>query len=368
MVKKSPVFFNLLLIIFISSCEMGSSDSRELEFGITLDCARRYHSVAEIKQYIDVLSGHNGAFLQLHLTDNENMGLESSYLGQTEESAQINGDGSYKNPDTGYLFLTKNQINDILDYADEKDVKIIPEIDMPAHAGAILELAKLKYGEDYADSITADGYEDDGELDISGEAGPDFAVNVYAEYAQLFQGCKYFHIGCDEFFSGSDEEIISYMEKISSFLMGKGFVVRIWNDLLKKNSIASIPKGLEINYWSYDGDVEDPAESASRRAERASVPDLQDGGFDVLIYNSYYLYYVPSTSNYNNEDLEYMEDDLGNNWNIKQWDGESGVPLSNTEHIIGAAISIWNEDSAGLTTSDILSEAETLYEIILEKR
>ncbi len=357
-----------LIIASIFLLTVGHDNASEidhLQFGITLDCARRYHTVAEIKKYIDLLSAKENSFFQLHLTDNENAGIESVFLNQKAESAILHADGSYENPATGKRFLSKGQIVEIVEYAANKHVTLIPEIDLPAHARGFLELAKILHGESYAKSIASDFEE--GELDISKEAAVQFALRIYEEYTALFHACSYFHIGCDELFFSTSEDIQSYIIRISSFVKEKGFTVRMWNDLLTKENIHNVPQDLEVTYWSFDGDTEDLEERELRRRTRASVPDLQNAHFNVLIYNSYYLYYVPSLSNYNPEELEYMENDLRDNWNLGKWDGEDGEELFTRKHILGAAISIWNEDSTGLEKEKIFEEAEKLYTILKEK-
>ncbi len=359
---KQAIIASIFLLTLVRD---NSSGVDQLQFGITLDCARRYHTVAEIKKYIDVLATTENSFFQLHLTDNENAGIESSFLAQTTASAIRHADGSYENPVTGKKFLSKEQINSILEYAAIKNVSIVPEIDLPAHARGFLELAAILHGESYVNSIASDFEE--GELDISKEEAVQFALQIYAEYTSLFHNCNYFHIGCDELFFSTSEDIQAYINRITSFVMEKGFTVRLWNDLLTKENIHNIPQELEVTYWSFDGDTEDLVERELRRKTRASVPDLQNAGFNVLIYNSYYLYYVPSLANYTPQELEYMENDLRDNWNPGKWDSENGETLPTTEHIRGAAISIWNEDSAGLAKEKIYDEGKKLYDILKTK-
>ncbi len=359
---KNAIFASVFLL---TMAQTNAPEGEPVQFGITLDCARRYHTVAEIKKYIDVLSTKENAFFQLHLTDNENVGIASAFLKQTADVAIQHTDGSYENPETGKKFLSKEQINEIIGYAEIQQVNIIPEIDLPAHARGVLTLAERAYGSSFVDAIASDLEE--GELDISKEAGVQFALDIYEEYTALFHRCNYFHIGCDEVFSSTPEAILSYINRVSSFIKAKGFRVRLWNDLLTKNNIHAIPRDLEVTYWSFDGDTEDLEEKAVRRKIRASVPDLQQAHFNVLIYNSYYLYYVPSLSNYNPNDLAYMENDLRDHWNLGKWDAEHGEELPDTKNIIGAAISIWNEDSDGLEKQKIYEEAKKLYDILKEK-
>ena len=339
---------------------MGEMDV--LRSGMIFDCARRYYGVESIKGLIDALSGHEGSFLQLHLTDNQNVGVECTFLGQTAERAERFPDGSYRNPLTGRRFLTAAQIRGLIAYAREKQVELIPEIDAPAHMEGFFALAEREYGALYADTIARSRREYPGELNIASEQGLRLARTLYAEYADLFASCRRFHMGCDELFSGSYEDKLSYIGMISRLLKDEGFTVLIWNDLLTGRSLRELDRDLQVTYWSWDGDAQDPEEKAARRAERASVEDLQAAGFEVLICNSYYLYFVPSPRTFNRHDNDYTVRDLLENWTVRKWDGNSGRALADTRHILGSAVGMWNEDSAPLPEAPILAQFVRQYE------
>lgn len=368
MIKKILYILIIIMLIFNLSddCTAGCirADASSLPApGITLDCARRYYPPKELHKYIDLLSKQSGSFLQLHLTDNENVGIECLYLGQTVKKAVKTASGAYQNPQTEGLFLSREQIKDLISYAQSKNVELVPEIDAPAHMGGFFALADLS-SQDGKDELEAD---EDGELDLSSAPALKFAEAIYKEYAGLFTGCRYFHIGCDELFSATDTEITSYINLISEYLISKGFTVRMWNDLLTKDTIAKIDSSIQITYWSYDGDTEDSKERAERRSTRISVPELQKLGFQVFLYNSYYLYYVPSDDNDNADDRTYMVDDLKDNWNLRIWDGQSGKKLSSTSNILGASISVWGEDSENYSAANLYKQTKKLYEAMLSK-
>ena len=331
-------------------------DCGSLQSGISLDCARRYYSVATIIQLIDVLTENGGSFLQLHLTDNQNVGVECNLLGQTANRAVKLTDGSYQNPQTGKQFLLASEISDILDYASHKHIAIIPEIDAPAHMEGFFTLADNLYGRDYVDTLAYSRRDYPGELDIASEAAIRFVQVLYDEYARLFNRCRYFHIGCDELWSGSSRDKTAYIQNLSSYMKKKGFTVRMWNDLLIRDNIADLDHTIQVTYWSWDGEVQDAATKEVRRSKRASVPDLQEAGFEILIYNAYYLYYVPSLKNFNTHDNDYTVNDLKDNWTIKNWDSNTGRQLAATDHIIGSAVSMWSEDSAPLSTDQIVTQ------------
>ena len=338
----------------------------QLMSGMIFDCARRYYPVDTIKALIDVLSGREGAFLQLHLTDNQNVGVECTFLGQTAEDAELLPDGSCRNPLTGRQFLSAAQIRDILAYAAERGVEIIPEIEAPAHMKGFFELAEHHFDSTYVDSIAFSRWDYPGELDITSADAIWFVRKLYDEYAALFKDCRYFHIGCDELFSGSAADKTSYIRTMSSYMRDKGYIVRLWNDLLTKDNIPELDRGIQVTYWSWDGDAQNPERIASRRATRASVPDLQAEGFDILICNSYYLYYVPSVRNFNTHDNDYTINDLRENWNLTVWDSNKGTALPDTSHIIGSAVSMWNEDSAELRGERIIAQFIRQYRAMAE--
>ena len=356
-----------IILTMLGEMPVPCAAARTVQTGITLDCARRYYTVDDIKKYIRLLSGGSAPFLQLHLADDENVGIECSYLEQTVKNAKKCSDGGYKNKKTGGKFLSKKQMQDIIRYANNRGVAIVPEIDMPAHMGGFFKLAANAMGKKFVRQIQAKGADYSGELKISSDKARNFAKKIYTEYAKTFSMCKYFHMGCDEFLSGSKSDIVDYINTMSKFLQKKGFTVRIWNDLLRKDNIEKINHKLQVTYWSFDGDATSASVKKKRRKERASVAALQKEGFDILNYNSYYLYFTPSVSNCNKADRDYMVSDVKNNWDLKKWDSNSGKALKTSKHVIGAAVSVWGEDSAGVSADTIYKQVEPLYKAMKKR-
>lgn len=359
----------LSVVLCVSFLEEGQvyAARKSLQTGITLDCARRYYSVADLKEYIRLVSGSGESFLQLHLTDNENVGVECLFLGQTVKNARKLSDGSYQNRKTGKKFLSREQMRELVAYAEKRQVELIPEIDMPAHMGGFFALACQAFGSKYVKRIARDNERYPGELNIGSKRAMKFAKQIYGEYGELFAGCRYFHMGCDEFSPGCEDEVVKYINTMSEFLQKKGFTVRIWNDLLRKKNIKRIHHNIQVTYWSYDGDSQSVSQRRKRRKVRASAADLQREGFSILNYNSYYLYYTPSRANCNKRDRKYMVQDLKKNWNIRKWDQDSTKELSKNRNIIGAAVSVWGEDSTGLSARKIYQQVKPLYQAMERK-
>lgn len=167
--------------------------------GMLIDVCRHFLSVAEMKKHIDVLSMFKINTLHWHLTEDQGWRIEIKKYPRLTEigSKRIEGDGTEYGG-----FYTQEQIKEIVEYAQERFVTIIPEIELPGHAmGAIAaypELAcnpKTQKGNDYKVrnlwGVEVDVY-------CAGRENVfQFLSDVIDEVAPLFPS-EYFHIGGDE--------------------------------------------------------------------------------------------------------------------------------------------------------------------------
>lgn len=167
--------------------------------GMLIDVCRHFLTVDEMKRHIDVLSMFKINRMHWHLTEDQGWRIEiKKYPRLTEVgSKRIESDGTEYG---GYY--TQEEVKEIVRYAQERFVTIIPEIELPGHAmGAITaypELAcnpKTQRGSDYA-VRNIWGVEID--VFCAGkESVFEFLSDVIDEVAPLFPG-EYFHIGGDE--------------------------------------------------------------------------------------------------------------------------------------------------------------------------
>lgn len=168
--------------------------------GMLVDVCRHFATVDEMKAHIDLLSMFKINRLHWHLTEDQGWRIEiKKYPRLTEVgSRRTEVDGTEYGP----FFYTQEEIKEIVAYASERHVTIIPEIELPGHAmGAIAaypELScfpKTQNGSDYAvRSIW--GIEED--VYCPGKEHTfQFLSDVIDEVAPLFPG-EYFHIGGDE--------------------------------------------------------------------------------------------------------------------------------------------------------------------------
>ena len=369
MFKKISLFMAIFLLLITNVFAKQVIIEDNMESVIMLDAARRYYTVDEIKEYIDALAQNKNATLQIHFTDDENVGIECNLLDQTVANATYSN-GIYTNPDTGKNFLSYNQVKELMNYAKEKNVEFIPEIDVPAHMKGFITLAEIKYGYDYVHtrynwdnpelSGIAWGTGDEvGQIDLMSPTAIKFIKDLYDEYTEFFKDLKYFHIGFDEY-TFRPELKVEYINKITNYLINKGFTVRMWSDAITKTNINDINNKIEITYWGYkDTDI--------LPTEYATVPDLQDAGFKILISNKYYLFFVPNINNIDDYSLNYTIDKIDNEWELENWNYNFIGGLANHDNILGGMVCNWGENSLGVDTSLITIQTIKMYNAMFKK-
>ena len=104
---------------------------------VMLDPARHFLPVEDVKFFIDQMAKYKYNVLQLHLTDDQGWRVEiKSHPRLTEIGANRNPRGGDNGPDNGYY--TQEQLRNLVSYAAERNVEIVPELDIPGHSVAIL--------------------------------------------------------------------------------------------------------------------------------------------------------------------------------------------------------------------------------------
>ncbi len=171
--------------------------------GMHLDCSRHFFPVATVKRYLDIMALHGMNRLHWHLTDDQGWRVEiKKYPRLAEVGGWRNGTtlghNSPVNDGIRYGgYYTQEEIRDIVHYAADRYITIIPEIDMPGHMlGALAAYPEL--------GCTGGPYEVWGKWGVTDDilcVGKDhtlqFVKDVLDEVMQLFPG-EYIHIGGDE--------------------------------------------------------------------------------------------------------------------------------------------------------------------------
>lgn len=346
------------------------------EKGIALDISRKFYKAEVIKQFIDDLSNYPNSFLQLHMSDNQNLAVEMATVGQTTDKNVVYQDGQWLNTQTKRPFLSKNDLMDLVSYARSKNVVLIPEIEAPAHMQAILELLKINDSKRYEAIKLPDGAPEQFNLiDYTKVEAIDFVQEMLAEYTPLFAGQAkaYFHIGVDEIDwlpVESNRNLVNYVNTLDNFLKHQGYTTRMWNDRVAKADLANYNKDIQITYWSQIGgwDINSTDERASSgRQYTASAQELLDAGFQLLNYNAYYTYFLPGQRMWQPESYAYTINDLVANWDLSKFELNSGKQVNSTENVIGSALTFWGEEAGDYTDSQIQQKMQSFVQAYLKK-
>ncbi len=241
--------------------------------GLMLDVSRHFFTKDEVKRYIDEMVKYKYNLLHWHLTDDEGWRIEIKSLPKLTEVGAWNVKrvgyfGTFQppapdEPRTYGGFYTQNDIKEIVQYAKDRFVNILPEIDVPGHSLAAIaaypELAclagegpkpEVSSGQSIKDWSTHTALVDDN-LCPANENVYEFLDKVLTEVAQLFP-FEYMHMGGDEtfktFWEKSDavkalmqkeglksmEEVQSYFEKrVEKIVESKGKKFMGWDEILE---------------------------------------------------------------------------------------------------------------------------------------
>jgi len=157
--------------------------------GLMIDAARHFQPVDVIKRNLDAMAAMKMNVFHWHLTDDQGWRIE---LKNHPKLTQLASDGNY---------YTQEEIKNIVKYADERGIMVIPEIDVPGHGTAILTAypevgSKLNFDKNTY-SLERNSGIFTPTLDPSNPKTYQLLSEIFDEVCPLFSG-NYFHIGGDE--------------------------------------------------------------------------------------------------------------------------------------------------------------------------
>ncbi|MBD0831980.1 beta-N-acetylhexosaminidase [Aestuariibaculum sediminum] len=162
--------------------------------GFMLDESRHFFGKDQVKLILDMMALQKLNVFHWHLTDEPGWRIE---IKQYPKLTTVGGLGNYSNPKTKARFYSQEDIKEIIAYAKDRFIQVIPEIDMPGHASA----ANRSYPE-----FNGGGNEKhpDFTFNPGKEETYQYLTNILREVALLFPS-PYIHIGGDEVHFGNDK-------------------------------------------------------------------------------------------------------------------------------------------------------------------
>ena len=294
--------------------------------GVMLDVARHFFQVDEVKRLIDLMAVYKLNMLHLHLSDDQGWRIEikswpnlTAHGGTTEVGG---GEGG---------FYTQEQYNDLVKYASEHFITVIPEIDMPGHTNAALaSYAELNCDEKARELYTGTnvGFST---LCTDKEITYKFIDDVVGELADMTPG-PYLHIGGDESHVTPMEDYIPFVERVQKIVSDHGKKIIGWDEIANSNLLPNTT----VQYWA-------KADNALKGVEK---------GAQVLMSpadKTYLDMQYDSTTQYGLHWAAYIEVQ-----DAYDWDPASLVKGISRENILGVESPLWSETITNIKEAEFM--------------
>ena len=229
--------------------------------GLHLDVVRHIFPVEYIKRYIDFIALHKMNYFHWHLTDDQGWRMESkTHPALNERGAYRDGTIIGMFPGTGIDsaryggYYTIEDMKEVVEYAAQRHITVVPEIDIPGHSMAILACYP-HFGTEpdvpKKPAITWGIYNRENNILIPSEEVFSFLKDVFGELMEVFPS-PYIHLGgdecskkwwkessfCQEFIKTrglkNEEELQAYFVRyVSDFIVSKGRTPVGWNEIMQ---------------------------------------------------------------------------------------------------------------------------------------
>jgi len=283
--------------------------------GTMLDVSRHFFGPETVKRYMDLLVLYKINHLHLHLSDDQGWRIEIKSwpkLTETGGSTQVGGGPGG--------FYTQEEYRDLVTYAAERYITIVPEIDMPGHTNAAL----ASYAELNCDGKATALYTGTrvgfSTLCTDKEITYQFVDDVVREICAMTPG-PYFHVGGDESHVTALPDYIYFINRVRDIVHTYGKKMIGWDEV----SHADLTQGDIAQYW------------ASAQNARRAV----DKGAGIIVSPAKYCYLdmkYDSTSSLGLNWAGYIEVDDAYNWSPT-----SLVDGIGKEQILGVESPLWSE-------------------------
>lgn len=283
--------------------------------GLMIDVSRHFIPIEVLKRNLDGMAAVKLNVFHWHLSDNQGFRVESKKFPKLQE---MGSDG---------FFYTQDEVKDLIAYARDRGIRVVPEFDMPGHSTAWFvgypELASAPgpYAIDRKWGVF------DPAMNPTSEHTYRFLDEFIGEMAKLFPD-KFFHVGGDEVNGkqwDSNPEIQKFMHahdlknnsdlqayfntRIQKIVAKHGKTMEGWDEILRPD----LPKDIVIQSWR----------------GQASLADAAKHGYRGLLSSGYYLDLGQSAEQH------YAVDPLGN--------GAAGLTPQEKQQILGGEACMWSE-------------------------
>jgi hexosaminidase len=294
--------------------------------GSMLDVARHFFSVEDVKKYIDILAYYKINVLHLHLSDDQGWRIEikswpklTTIGGSTEVGGEAGG------------FYTQEDYKEIIRYAAERFMTVVPEIDMPGHTNAASVAYPFLNGNGKKLKLYEGTQVGFSTFDTRKDTVYAFVDDVVREISEITPG-PYFHIGGDESHVTKKKDYIYFVNKVEKIVQKYGKRMIGWDEV----AIADIDSTSISQWWS----SEENAKKAVKKGMQVIVSPAKkaylDMQYDTLSeYGLHWAAYIPVDTAY-----------------IWTPEGYGGIPK---ENILGIEAPLWSETISNIDELEYLA-------------
>ncbi|MBQ9228903.1 MAG: beta-N-acetylhexosaminidase [Eubacterium sp.] len=319
--------------------------------GLQLDVSRHFFDTEEVKRLLELMFAEKLNVFHWHLTDDQGWRIELegypqlTAVGSKRERTHVGGWGSFRCDHVPHAgFYTKAQIREIVAFAAERGITVVPEIDFPAHSAAAMaafpELACFEKQTDvpyYFGGLIPQWRHFDFRwnrtLCCGKDSTFDFVFGVLDELCALFPS-PYIHIGGDEAPHGewkrcpacqavmqqnglkNETELQGWFEnKVIAYLREKGKTAIGWNELSHADNLEK--DNVVLQYWTRKRDPKAEAFAA-------------DGGRMILSNHQAFYFDMPYALTPLSQTYRYRPEDFG-------------ITGKAAEQVLGVEGELWSE-------------------------
>ncbi|MEK6482173.1 beta-N-acetylhexosaminidase [Catalinimonas sp. 4WD22] len=288
--------------------------------GVMLDVARHFFAPEDVKQYLDYIAYYKMNAMHLHLSDDQGWRIE---IKSWPKLTEVGGSSEVGGGEGG--FYTQDDYAEIVAYAADRYITIVPEIDMPGHTNAAL----ASYPELNCDNQVRELYTGIevgfSTLCTDKEVVYEFIDDVVGELAELTPG-PYIHIGGDESHVTPMEDYIPFINRAQEIVTSHGKQVMGWDEIAN----AELVENAVVQYWAEAENAQKAVEQGAKVLMSPAVKAYMDMQYD-------------STTQYGLHWAAYIEVDSAYIWDPAAL--EEGIAK---ENIIGIEAPLWTETITNL--------------------
>lgn len=299
--------------------------------GTMLDVARHFFPVEDVLRHLELIALHKINVLHLHLSDDQGWRVTvPGWPRLTEIGGSMDIDGG---PGGWY---TPEDYARMVDFAAQRFIEIVPEIDGPGHATAAL----IAYPQLDCDGVAPPPFEQGGISEVSLCVGSavtyDYLGDVFATLAA--EPGTFIHLGCDEAIGTPHEDFLEFVPRAAAQVVETGRRPMMWHEAAQ----ATLPPGSVVQYWGtgQGEDVELARAAVSQGAALVLSPAnhayLDMKYEDATPYGLTWAGLVPVSASY-------------------AWDPGTLIPGVEEASVLGVESALWSETTADRTAVELMA-------------